>query len=313
MASNREYKDSVFSFLFSDPQILRELYGALEGIRLDPDVPIRINTLSDVIFLEQLNDLSFMVDNKLVILIEHQSTINPNMALRLLIYIGRIYEKIFDRKKLYSSHPLSVPRPEFIVLYNGTAPYPDRKNLNLSDMFEKVEQLTGSGLPPALELKVKVYNINKGHNTAIVEKCGELEGYSAFIAKVRECKGETGDNEKAMRMAIRYCIENNILKEFLQAHASEVLNMLLTEWNTVEYGEVQREEGKAEGKAEGMAEGKAEGKAEGRAEGKAEGKVEGKAEGRQEGQDMVLDLLDQGYTPEQIRAKLAAGRTAEKK
>jgi predicted transposase YdaD len=94
-------------------------------------------------------------------------------------------------------------------------------------------------------------------------------------------------------MAIKYCIENNILKEFLEAHTSEVLNMLLTEWNTVEYGQVQREEG--------------------REEGKEEGREEGREEGKEEGQDMVLDLLDQGYTPEQIRAKLAAGRTAAAK
>jgi hypothetical protein len=94
---------------------------------------------------------------------------------------------------------------------------------------------------------------------------------SIFIAKVRECKAGTGDNAKAMKMAIQYCIENNILKKFLEANASEVLNMLLTEWNTIEYGEVQREEGR----------------------------------------DMVLGLLDQGYTPEQIRARLEAARTAE--
>jgi hypothetical protein len=247
MASNREYKDSVFSFLFSDPQVLRELYGALEGVRLDPDIPIRINTLSDVIFLEQLNDLSFVVDNRLVVLIEHQSTINPNMALRLLIYIGRIYEKLIERKKLYSSQPLSVARPEFIVLYNGAAPYPEQQTLNLSDLFETAAHLGGSAAAPALELRVKVYNINKGHNKGIVEKCRELEGYSIFIAKVRECKAETGDNEKAMKEAIGYCIENNILKGFLEAHASEVVNMLLTEWSTIEYGEVQREEGREEG------------------------------------------------------------------
>jgi predicted transposase YdaD len=250
MASNREYKDSVFSFLFSDPEILRELYGALEGIYLSPDIPIQVNTLSDVIFLEQLNDLSFVVDNRLVVLIEHQSTINPNMALRLLIYIGRIYEKIIDRRKLYSSQPLTVPLPEFIVLYNGTAPYPDQQTLNLSDLFDKAPHLTGTAMAPALELKVKVYNINKGHNKAIVEKCKELEGYSIFIAKVREFKAGTGDNGKAMKMAIQYCIENNILRKFLEEHASEVMNMLLTGWNTIEYGEVQREEGREEGREE---------------------------------------------------------------
>ncbi|MDR2607950.1 MAG: hypothetical protein LBC57_06115 [Treponema sp.] len=56
------------------------------------------------------------------------------------------------------------------------------------------------------------------------------------MTNLREFKAETGDNEKAMKMAIQYCIENNILRNFLEEHASEVMNMLLTEWNTVEDG-----------------------------------------------------------------------------
>ncbi|MDR2029102.1 MAG: hypothetical protein LBP93_06150, partial [Treponema sp.] len=105
-----------------------------------------------------------------------------------------------------------------------------------------------------------------------------LEWYSIFIAKVREYKAESGDDEKAMKMAIEYCIRNDILKKFLEVHASEVVNMLLTEWNTVEYGEVQREEGREEGMEKGV--------------------------------NRVLELMEQGYTPEQIRAKLASEKTS---
>jgi hypothetical protein len=92
MAANREHKNSVFSLLFSDTEVLRELYGALEGIQLGPEVPIVINTLSDVLFKDQLNDLSFLVDTKLIFLFEHQSSINPNMPLRLLMYMSKIKE-----------------------------------------------------------------------------------------------------------------------------------------------------------------------------------------------------------------------------
>jgi predicted transposase YdaD len=231
------------------PEVLRDLYGALEGIRLGPDVSIEINTLSDVIFMEQLNDLSFLVDNKLVVLIEHQSTINPNMAIRLLIYCGRVYEKIFNRKMLYTTKPLKVPRPEFIVLYNGTGDYPDQQTIRLSELFEKAGHLSGHA-EPALEVTIRVYNINKGHNENIIGQCKKLEEYSTFISKVREFKAETGDNEKAMKMAVTYCIENNILREFLEDNASEVVNMLLTEWSTVEYGEVRAEEGREKGRME---------------------------------------------------------------
>ena len=66
MAANRGYKDSVFSLLFNDPGTLRELYRALEGVALPPDVPITINTLEGVLFMELVNDISFAVANKLV-------------------------------------------------------------------------------------------------------------------------------------------------------------------------------------------------------------------------------------------------------
>ncbi|GHV86959.1 hypothetical protein AGMMS50255_2550 [Spirochaetia bacterium] len=215
MNVNREVKNSVFSLLFNDSAVLRELYQAIEEVSLPPNTPITINTLSNVLFMRQLNDLSFMVDKKLVVLVEHQSTINPNMPLRLLMYIARVYEKIFDKKKLYAKTALNVPWPEFIVLYNGVEPYPDQKTLKLSDMFEKVDHLKGGQeISHELELVLRVYNINKGHNEAILQKCKELNDYSTFIAKAREYHREPGDEEKATIRAIKYCTENNILKTF---------------------------------------------------------------------------------------------------
>ena len=252
MASNTRYKDSVFSFLFSDPDTLRELYGAIEGVTLPPDIPVTINTLSDVLFMERINDISFEIGGKIVVLIEHQSTINPNMALRLLMYIARVYEKILGDKNLYSGKKLAIPRPEFIVLYNGAAPFPDEQLMQLSDSFEDASAL---GLPvsavPALELIVKVYNINEGHNEHIVRRCAKLNGYSAFIAKAREFEREVGDKTEAMKAAVRYCREHDILKEFLETNATEVINMLLTEWKMEDALAVRYEEGWSEGREEG--------------------------------------------------------------
>ena len=127
MQPNKKFKSSVFSMLFSDPDLLRELYCALDGVSLPKDVPVTINTLEDVLFMDFINDVSFEIDGKLVVLIEHQSTINPNMALRLLMYIGRVYEKIIDEKNVYSGKPLKIPRPEFFVLYNGVEPIPMKR------------------------------------------------------------------------------------------------------------------------------------------------------------------------------------------
>jgi len=72
-----------------EPALLRELYCALRGITLPPDAPVSINTLENVVYMDLYNDISFEIAGKLVVLIEHQSTINPNMPLRFLLYICR--------------------------------------------------------------------------------------------------------------------------------------------------------------------------------------------------------------------------------
>jgi len=141
MPSNTKYKDSVFSLLFSKPELLRELYGALEGVDLPEDVPVTINTLQDVLFMDRINDISFEIDGKLIVLLEHQSTVNPNLPLRMLMYIARLYEKTLGERNLYARRLLHIPRPVFYVLYNGKEEFPDRKELKLSSMFEDTSML----------------------------------------------------------------------------------------------------------------------------------------------------------------------------
>jgi hypothetical protein len=278
MGANREYKDSVFTWFFSEPDTLRELYGALEGVQLDPSVPITINTLESVIFKGKVNDISFVIADKVVVLIEHQSTINKNMPLRLLMYIADVYKKITGEEDIYHTKLVSIPRPEFLILYNGVDEYEDEKILKLSDAFLDASSLGFSDdEPPPLELSVKVYNINKGRNKAIIKRCQNLDWYSTFIAKIREYQKETGYDKtgttEAVKKAVLYCIDNDIMKEFLKLHSKEITNMLVTEWN---WDTALRVRGEEE-----------------------------REEGREEGQSMVLELVKQGYTAEQIEAKLA--------
>jgi len=250
VSANEKHKDSIFSRLFSDPDILRELYSAIEGVELPPHVAIDINTLSNALFMGQLNDVSFTVGDRLVVLIEHQSTINENMPLRMLMYIGRVYEKIIDRMKLYQTNLEPIPEPIFIVLYNGKDPYPEHAVLRLSDAFKDTAGLR-SGTPdvPALELVVHVYNINQGYNAGLLGKCGTLNGYSVLVSKIWECRA-TMELEEAMKAAIRYCIENDILRLFLEANSSEVMSMLITEWNLEEAQRAWLAQGKGEGRDE---------------------------------------------------------------
>ena len=291
---NNKFKNSVFTLLFSDPALLRELYCALEGVSLPPDAPVSINTLEDVLFMDLINDISFEIDGKLVVLIEHQSTINQNMALRLLMYIARVYEKIVEGKNIYSSKRLTIPRPEFFVLYNGTAPYPDEEIMHLSSMFENPAVL---GLPEkeflSLELVVKVININEGRNMEIAERCKKLSEYSAFVAKARVFEKELGSREKGVKEAVKYCEKHDILKEFISLHGTEVLSMLYTEFKLDDALAVRYEEGREEGINEGLTEG--------REKGLAEGIAEGRAEGQREKLQIARNLLAEGSTPDFVQ------------
>ena len=166
--------------------------------------------------------------------------------------------------RLFNLHPTGEfscsPRPEFFVLYNGVDPYPDEKYINLSDSFEKLENL---GLLekdyPALEMTVRVININEGRNEALAARCKKLAEYSAFIAKVRLFEKELGNLKEALKKAVIYCQKHDILREFLELHATEVLSMLMTEWNWDDALAVRYEEGKEDGLEEGLEKGLEEG------------------------------------------------------
>jgi predicted transposase/invertase (TIGR01784 family) len=142
------------------------------------------------------------------------------------------------------------------VLYNGESPYPDEKILKLSEAFETAASLgiTEMG-EPSLELVVKVININRGRNEGIVKRCKTLNGYCAFIGKVREYDREGDNKEEAMKKAVIYCRKHDILKEFLETNATEVMNMLITEWNLEDAQHVWYEDGLEDGREEGREEG----------------------------------------------------------
>ncbi|MDR2964949.1 MAG: Rpn family recombination-promoting nuclease/putative transposase, partial [Treponema sp.] len=238
---------SVFSLLFGNPDILRELYSAIEGVDLPPDIPININTLSNGLYKGKINDLSFLIDNRLIVLIEHQATINENMPIRLLTYVSEIYNKIIGSKNVFQEKLIEIPLPEFIVLYNGNKPYDDYKELKLSDAFKDIEGLKIDKSTPPLELTAKVYNINKGHNPQMLEKSKTLEGYSIFIGKIKELKANNLSLDESVKYAVRYCLENDILTNFLRAHEGEVVDMILEDLTMDEWMDLRYEEGREEG------------------------------------------------------------------
>ena len=193
------------------------------------------------------NDVSYLVDNKIIVLAEHQSTINPNMPIRCLEYIARLYEQFYKSKEKYSRKQLAIPTPEFYVFYNGKEPYRGDSLLKLSDSFTQTHD------EYALELSVKVVNINYDKASEILKLCKPLKQYSLFVDAVR--RNIAVDKEHGFEKAIKECIQNDILREYLQRKSKEVLNMLIGEYDYDTDIAVQREEsfdmGLAEGKSRG--------------------------------------------------------------
>ena len=241
MSVNREYKDSVFSLYLSDPQRLIDVYNAVAKTNYPLDTPVEINTLTDVLYKNQINDLSFVLDGQVVVLIEHQSIINENMALRLYMYSARVYEKITKQKPLYKRKRVKIPVPQFIVLYNGNEPIPEYTVQKLSDSYMTEQE------NPQLELKVNIYNINYEVNAEIVRKSKSLNEYSRFIGKIKENLADGLSLEESIKQAIEYGVEHDIMREFLEANGTEVCNMLLSGWNIDEALAVSKEEGYEDG------------------------------------------------------------------
>ena len=197
--TNRNHKDSVFTRLFSEKSNLLELYGAISGKSYPESTKIEIVTLSDVLYMNQINDIAFVMEDRLIVLIEHQSSINNNMPLRMLQYLSAEYDMIVDRKNLYKQKRIMIPAPEFIVLYNGDKKFPDYKELKLSDSYNfKTPDLY-------LELVVRIYNINKGHNAEMAGKSSVLSGYEEFIAEIKE-NLKSMELREAIKLAVKICI-----------------------------------------------------------------------------------------------------------
>ena len=230
LSANREIKDGLFRLLFDNPKNAAELYSALKNVKCSPE-EIHIITITTVISGQLKNDLAFVVRGRAMVLGEHMSSPYANMPVRFLMYLGQLYEKWIkmkgEEKYLYGSNLYKIPTPEFVVFYNGTATKPEKEILRLSDAFE-VETNTELG---SLKLEVPVYNINKGMNVELFKKSPKLKQYAEFIAKVREFNEQYNDYALAVKEAANYCIENDILSNFLREQGGRIVSILTAEFD----------------------------------------------------------------------------------
>ncbi len=252
---NRRYKDSVFVDLFGEDKDAKEnflsLYNALHGTHLDGSTELIPLRLEHVMYMSFCNDVSCLIDNKIIVLAEHQSTINDNMPVRFLEYAARLYEQIQNPRDRYLRKLKQIPTPEFYVFYNGEEKYPAETELRLSDAFMV------KSAKPSLELLVKVMNINYNKADGVLKRCKPLQEYTLFVETVR--RHIRLDGENGFKNAIKECIQNDILRDYLERKSREVMNMLIAEYDYDTDIAVQREEERemafAEGEAKGIAQG----------------------------------------------------------
>lgn len=245
MASiKRDYKSSMFCMLWENKEALLSLYNATSGMNYTNADDLIINTLRNAIYMGMKNDVSFIVEMSLN-LYEHQSTINPNMPLRDLLYVAKVVQGMVKDKNLYGSTLVKIPTPKFVVFYNGTVKQPERQILRLSDSFNKQTDEVN------LELVVEVLNINPGNNVKLLNNCKTLREYVMYVERVRMYLLDM-PIEQAVNRAVDDCIRDGILADFLLQNKSEAIEMSIFEYNQEAHMESVRREGYEDGYAEGI-------------------------------------------------------------
>lgn len=244
---HRQIKDRLFRFLFeNDKDALLQLYNALNGTNYQDASELQVVTIESAVYIVMKNDLAFVIAGTLN-LYEHQSTYNPNMPVRFLIYLAEEYQKLVEQaeESLYGTQQIRLPAPQCIVFYNGKREAPEEQILRLSDAFENREKES------SIELTVRMININYGHNKELMEKCRVLKEYAEFVDIARRYSTEGKSVQEALDTAIDYCIDHNILSDFLRKYRAEVLGMLLEEFDVDKYERSIKAEGIAIGLQQG--------------------------------------------------------------
>ncbi|MFR2879116.1 MAG: hypothetical protein ACLTCM_10365 [Anaerovoracaceae bacterium] len=283
--AKRNYKDSIFRKLFNNKAAIIDLYNALSGSDYPPDTYVKIVTLDNVIFGDRKNDLAFMIENRFIILIEMQSTVNPNMPLRFLVYIAKEFEKLFFSQQIYSSTLVKIPTPEIYVFYDGAKDIPLESELKLSDAFiAKCDKLY-------LDLNVRVINVNYEKGAELLEKCRLLSDYSQLVHIAKMNYQRTHDLDTAVSEAVTECMEKGILRNFLKENGGEIMSFLYDMLTKEEMEEIREHDGYVRGHADGVQEGKKLGIEEGHASGIKEGLARGAAE---RDRDIATNMLAMG-------------------
>lgn len=237
---NREYKDTLFKFIFGNEnhkEFTLSLYNAINGSNYTDPSGITFNTLEDVVYINMKNDVSFILDATMM-LFEQQSSWNPNIAYRMFAYLAKLYDGYIRENNIniHSKRKIILPAPKCVVLYNG------RDKDNSKDTIIHLSELYADNKLGDLDLSVMVYNINEEKLSNKLSSCKPLMEYADIVDRIRRLKKDKELGE-AVSLAIDDLPDNYVIKPLLLGEKSEVFSMLQTEFDEVAYTKAMREDG----------------------------------------------------------------------
>jgi predicted transposase YdaD len=296
--------DALYHRFFSDPaivaQLLREFAAGpwLEG--LDLDGLERLNTKfhaetgerreSDLIWRIPRRDGG---DAYVMLLLEFQSTPDPWMALRLLVYSGLLWQHLVREHRLLPDGRLPPILP--IVLYNGVPRW--RAAVDLAALI---------GLPEGSSMwrwqpQSRYHVIDEGAFDP-ADLAGR-DSWPALLFRLENASGTDQLVEVADAVLAWFArhpgfqAARSVLVDLLSAAVAplgpgvrvpaamrEVRNML--QERVQQWIEQWKQEGLLAGRLQGEAEGRLKGEAEGRLQGRLQGQIEGRLEGEQQGRQL---------------------------
>ena len=211
-------KDSVFTSLFREPKYLLQLYQALHPEDLEAtEDSIKNVTITNVLLDQYYNDVGFQIGEKLIILVEQQSSWSINIVVRCLLYLAQTYQEYFESTKqnVYGSKKLELPRPELYVIFTGN------RKTRPEYLYLSKEFFGGDG--SVLDVKVKM--IYDGKEGDIINQ------YVAFTKIYNEQVKLHGRTREAVLETIRICKDQNVLSEYLSSREKEVVDIMMTLFN----------------------------------------------------------------------------------
>ena len=242
----RTAKATVFTHLFSIPKYKKELYLCFYPTDIDIDEKdIKTWTLSSVFTNIQINDLGLLIRDTLLVLIEAQSIWTLNILPRLLAYLAESYNRylIETKQNIYGTKKVKLPKPELYVLYTGSDDIREKEISFRKEFFD--------GNSP-IDIVAKVITVRNSSKI--------LNEYIIFSKILDDNIKKFDYNKESIKETIKYCIEHDILKEYLQENQKEVYNIMTSiydqETATYMYGQEQFAEGERRGWEKGNEEGK---------------------------------------------------------